>query len=60
MNKCQLVLKSATLNLPTMVSVNNTTDETVVKKRSEKRKLLEKQFSKNTVKTNKIKKSNKL
>ena len=43
-----------------MVSVNNTTDETVVKKRSEKRKMLEKQFSKNTVKMNKIKKSNKL
>ena len=45
---------------PTMVSVNNTTDETVVKKRAEKRKMLEKQLSENTVKMNKIKKSNKL
>ena len=45
---------------PMMVSVNNTTDETVVKKRAEKRKMLEKQLSKNTVKMNKIKKSNKL
>ena len=43
-----------------MVSINNTTDETVVKKRAEKRKMLEKQLSKNTVKMNKIKKSNKL
>ena len=45
---------------PMMVSVNNTTDETVVKKRAEKRKMLEKQLSKNTVKMNKIKKSNEL
>ena len=45
---------------PMMVSVNNTTDETVVKKRAEKRKMLEKQLSENTVKMNKIKKSNKL
>ena len=45
---------------PTMVSVNNKTDETVVKKRAEKRKMLEKQLSENTVEMNKIKKSNKL
>ena len=45
---------------PTMVSINNTTDETVVKKRAEKRKMLEKQLSENIVKINKIKKSNKL
>ena len=45
---------------PTMLSVNNTTDETVVEKRAEKRKMLEKQLSENTVKMNKIKKSNKL
>ena len=45
---------------PTILSVNNTTDETVVEKRAEKRKMLEKQLSENTVKMNKIKKSNKL
>ena len=45
---------------PTMVSVNNTTDETVVKKRAEKRKMLEEQLRENTVKMNKTKKSNKL
>ena len=45
---------------PTMVFVNKTTDETVVKKRAEKRKMFEKQLSENTVKMNKIKKSNKL
>ena len=45
---------------PTMLSVNNTIDETVVEKRAEKRKMLEKQLSENTVKMNKIKKSNKL
>ena len=45
---------------PTMVSVNNTTDETVVKKRAEKIKMLENQLSEYTVKMNKIKKSNKL
>ena len=45
---------------PTMVSVNNKTDETVVRKRAEKRKMLEKQLSENTVEMNKIKKSNKL
>ena len=42
---------------PTMVSVNNTTNEYLGKKRAEKRKMLEKQLSKNTFK---IKKSNKL
>ena len=45
---------------PTTLSVNNTTDETVVEKRPEKRKMLEKQLGENTVKMNKIKKSNKL
>ena len=45
---------------PAMVSINNTTDETVIKKRAEKRKMLERQLSKNTAKMNKIKKSNKL
>ena len=45
---------------PTMVSVNNTANKTVVKKKAEKRKMLEKQLSENTVKMNKIKKSNKL
>ena len=45
---------------PMILSVNNTTDETVVEKRAEKRKMLEKQLSENTVKMNKIKKSNKL
>ena len=45
---------------PMMVSVNNTANETVVKKKAEKRKMLEKQLSENTVKMNKIKKSNKL
>ena len=53
-------ISNSELVRPTMVSVNNTTDETVVKKRAEKRKMLEKQLSKNTVKMNKIKKSNKL
>ena len=43
-----------------MVSVNNTTDETVVKERAEKRKMLEEQLRENTVKMNKTKKSNKL
>ena len=45
---------------PMMVSVNNTANKTVVKKKAEKRKMLEKQLSENTVKMNKIKKSNKL
>ena len=42
---------------PTMVSVNNMTNKYLGKKRAEKRKMLEKQLSKNTFK---IKKSNKL
>ena len=41
---------------PTMVSVNNMTNKYLGKKRAEKRKMLEKQLSKNTFK---IKKSNK-
>ena len=45
---------------PMKVSVNNTANKTVVKKKAEKRKMLEKQLSENTVKMNKIKKSNKL
>ena len=47
-------ISNSELVRPTMVSVNNTTDEAVVKKRAEKRKMLEKQLSKNTVKMNKI------
>ena len=38
---------------PTMVSVNNTTAESIGKKEAEK-KMLEKQLSENTVKMNKI------
>ena len=53
-------ISNSELVRPTMVSVNNKTDETVVKKRAEKRKMLEKQLSENTVEMNKIKKSNKL
>ena len=53
-------ISNSELVKPTVVSVNNTTDETVVKKRAGKRKMLEKQLSKNTAKMNKIKKSNKL
>ena len=45
---------------PMMVSVNNTANKTVVKKKAENRKMLEKQLSENTVKMNEIKKSNKL
>ena len=45
---------------PMMVSVNNAANKTVVKKKAEKRKMLEKQLSENTVKMNEIKKSNKL
>ena len=45
---------------PMMVSVNNTANKTVVKEKAEKRKMLEKQLSENTVKMKKIKKSNKL
>ena len=48
------------LTRPTMASVNNKTDEYLRKERAEKRKMLEKQLSENTVKMNKIKKSNKL
>ena len=40
--------------------VKNTVDENVVKQRAAKRKMLEKQLSENTVRMNKIKKSNKL
>ena len=45
---------------PAMVSVNTAIDEFFSKKRAEKRKILEKQLSKNTVKMNKLKKANKL
>ena len=48
------------LSQPTMVSVNTATDEFFSKKRAEKRKILEKQLSENTVKMNKLKKTNKL
>ena len=48
------------LSQPTMVSVNTATDEFFSKKRAEKRKILEKQLSKNTVKMNKLKETNKL
>ena len=41
---------------PTMVSVNNTVDENVVKQQAAKRKILEKQLSENTARMNKIKK----
>ena len=41
-------------------TVKNTVDENVVKQRAAKRKMLEKQLSENTVRMNKIKKSNKL
>ena len=46
------------LGRPTMVS--NPADEITSKKRVEKRKMLEKHLSENTVKMNKIKKTNKL
>ena len=51
---------------PTMANVTidnfvkNTVDENVVKQRAAKRKMLEKELSENTVRMNKIKKSNKL
>ena len=45
---------------PTMVFVNNTTNESIGKNRAEKRKMLEKQLSENTAEINKTKKSNKL
>ena len=44
----------------TMVSINNTVNENVVKQRAAKRKILEKQLSENTARMNDIKKSNKL
>ena len=40
----------------TMVSVNNTVDENVVKQWAAKRKILEKHLSENTARMNKIKK----
>ena len=43
-----------------MVFANNTTNEYLGKKRAEKRKMFEKRLSKNTIKMNKIKNSNKL
>ena len=51
---------------PTMTTVTidnfvkNTVDENVAKQRAAKRKMLEKQLSENTVRMNRIKKSNKL
>ena len=45
---------------PTMVSVNNAVDENANKKRVEKRKMLEKQLSENTLRMKQIKKTNKL
>ena len=45
---------------PTMVSVNNAVDENANKKRVEKRKMLEKQLSENTLRMKQIKKANKL
>ena len=55
-----LKISDSELVRPTPVSVNNTTDETVVKKRAQKRKMFEKQLSENTVKMKKINKSNKM
>ena len=43
-----------------MVSVNNAVDENANKKRVEKRKMLEKQLSENTLRMKQIKKTNKL
>ena len=45
---------------PTMVSVSNAVDENANKKRVEKRKMLEKQLSENTLRMKQIKKTNKL
>ena len=45
---------------PTMVSVNNVVDKNANKKRVEKRKMLEKQLSENTLRMKQIKKANKL
>ena len=44
----------------TMVSVSRSTDENATQKRAEKRKILEKQLSENTIKMKRIKNSNKL
>ena len=44
----------------TMVSVNNAVDENANKKRVEKRKMLEKQLSENTLRMKQIKNANKL
>ena len=49
------------LTQPTMVSVNeNITDNSASKKRAEKRKYLEKQFSKNMIRMKQMKITNKL
>ena len=45
---------------PTMVSVSRSTDENATQKRAEKRKILEKQLSENTIKMKRIQNSNKL
>ena len=45
---------------PTMVSVNNVVEKNANKKRVEKRKMLEKQLSENTLRMKQIKKANKL
>ena len=45
---------------PTMVSVNNAVDENANKKRVEKRKMLEKQLSENTLRMKQIRKTHKL
>ena len=45
---------------PTMVSVSRSPDENATQKRAEKRKILEKQLSENTIKMKRIKNSNKL
>ena len=54
----EVMLADDQLGRPTMVS--NPADEITSKKRVEKRKMLEKHLSENTVKMNKIKKTNKL
>ena len=43
-----------------MVSVSRSTDENATQKRAEKRKILQKQLSENTIKMKRIKNSNKL
>ena len=45
---------------PTIVSVSRSTDENATQKRAEKRKILEKQLSENTIKMKRIQNSNKL